>query len=133
MMSLPKYRTVTALLVAVFCIFNVGVPVVIAACPMTDTGIGGMCGLCLSFPDDGLPGYTTHQDRSCCETVLVSEGSGAEFLKAVFSLLPEVEFFCVASITPDLNGYSWSSVRVQPADASPGRGDLPVLLSSLLI
>ena len=133
MPQLPKYRIVTTFLVVIFCVFNIGIPVVVAACPMSDQGAGALCGSCFLPAADGRAEYRNAQDRSCCETVLASEGSGAEFLKAASSFLPELDVFCVTLVTPDLNDHSRSSVTVQPADLSGGREDLPVLLSSLLL
>lgn len=133
MTRFQSYRAVTPFLVAVFCVFNVGIPVVVAACPMSEAN-GALCGFCFSFPDDGMPGYTTHQDRSCCETVLASEGSKVEFLKTAGTLPTSYNMLFVTIVTPpDRFSHSISSLTVLSADTSPGCSDLPVLLSTLLL
>jgi hypothetical protein len=132
MIRFPKYRFVTALLVVVFSVFNVGIPVVVAACPMSESGVGALCGSCYSPTGNGQPVYRQHQDRSCCETVLVSEGSGAEFLKAAPALPLVAGVLFVSVIAPfEFSDYSFQSVTVRSVDTSPGQENLPILLSSL--
>lgn len=129
-----KYRVLTALFVATFCIFNVGVPIVVAACPMSNGPSPGMCGFCHSFPDDGLTGFRSFQDTSCCDMVLVSEGSKAEFLKTDGALPVVGNVLFVSLIAPpDFASHSSLLEPVAPADSSPGASDLPVFHSSLLL
>jgi len=79
MESSIKYRSVAILLAGVFTIFNIGIPVVLASCPMMKASVRGAC--CPTQPVKGLPILKTHRDYSCCKTVIASDRNKIEFLQ----------------------------------------------------
>jgi hypothetical protein len=127
-----KYRILIFVLTGLFCLFNVGVPIVVAACPMS--GPGPMCGSCSDFPRDGATGFLPYNDTSCCLTILAAERNTVAFLKAATCLIGEDVVLLICEILPTDNA-SISSLSRFPSITFtvPGVDDLPVFLSALLV
>jgi hypothetical protein len=129
-----KYRTVALLLVLVFSVFNIGIPIITATCPMAKMKQGVVCPAC----DDRTATadrVTTEQNRSCCATSVVAERNTAEFLQSNNATNPLIHFVVVhlfllpIEMPIDLS-FSFTFCSSSP----PSRcEDIPIFVSSLLI
>jgi hypothetical protein len=129
-----KYRIVALLLVLVFSVFNIGIPIVLAECPLAKMVQGGMCPAC----DDGAKTadrVTTEQNTACCATKIVAERNTTEFLQSnagTHDLTNGVVAHPLHLPVPTpINHSSMFIVYYPPA---PSRcEDIPIFVSSLLI
>lgn len=128
-----KYRLIAISLATVFTLFNVGIPVIIASCPMAAMMKGNACAMCDTQDRTGALTMTKARNTSCCTTVIVAERNTTEFLQvkekareAGMVALPAVLSQAAAAMLP------LSSTT--PVSASPPAFvDIPILISSLLI
>ena len=135
MHKLQTYRVVTYTLAGLFFLFNVGVPIVVASCPMLMAGSGsGMCGSCFEFSDDGSQSLIPSRDTSCCSTTIASEANRVEFLRVPVATVG-IDIFQLVGILPPLDIFFHGSYsRLASArNTGPLACDIPVLFSSLLI
>ncbi len=125
------YRVCSLVLTLVFCLFNVGLPIVFAACPMMGR-LSEVPSCCAhrGDPTTGLAAISTN----CCKTVFAGERNRTEFLGERH--VSQLSFAAVTStVTPlsipasrfDLN----TPVRI--LDPSPPSEDIPIFTVSLLI
>ena len=134
------YRTSALILALVFCLFNVGLPIVISACPMMRSGSArGSC--CIMNEKPAKPTLAVSRSSSCCRTVVAANRNTTEFLQSNnhdYHLL-KIETLKIAVITSDqiTSGvalhYTSSSTRCAGTLAHPPDDDIPILTSSLLI
>ena len=130
------YRVVTAFLVAVFGVFNVGLPIVVASCPMTEGTRSSVCSACPDASGPDVARLSSVNDYSCCQTVILAERNTTEFIAAKTVMSAHVMLIaCVLSEKHHSYSISLSSVPIAAvADSSPpGALDIPIFTSSLLI
>jgi len=130
-----KYRTLALSLATVFMLFNVGLPIIVAACPMEKLSGGIACFGCIDASEPLSESVSRFSDRSCCETVVAAGRNTTEFVQAKSSVETTVKWFVVAE--------PWFSLPVsvlQPPvslkqihSPSPPSEDIPVFTSSFLI
>ena len=134
MMRDSKYRLVAVALAAAFSLFNVGLPVVIAACPMMGRGVSARPACCAErhTASTKAPGLALGKD--CCRTVLAAERNHAEFLGEKQKLSVYTNSFCanVYSVPLRIFESPLSIPRVVPAPSPPSE-DIPIFTASLLI
>jgi hypothetical protein len=120
-----------AALAAVFLLFNIGLPIVVASCPMSKTK-APVCGVCTDGPSDGQK-ITTWKNTSCCTVIIAAEKSSAEYLQSKFSS-PSIEG-CARIVVATAQFDSFSGyLSNSELDRSPDLVfDIPILTSSLLI
>jgi hypothetical protein len=137
MQSNFKYRIIALTLAIIFAAFNIGLPIVIASCPMMEMTRGVAC--CEMNSDDaaGVVKITNTVDRSCCETSYAADRNKTEFLQEqlrrgettkLFSASLPLEVF-QSAIHPDMSGQSAITQALSPHRSV----DIPILVSSLLI
>lgn len=131
----PTYRAAALLLVGVCGIFNVGLPIVVASCPMAKMQNSPVCIMCTDDAQSGGPRLSTHVDRSCCETKFAAERNTTEFLQTQHKLERAkfvVEIPLLSCVAPPTNLSYAGSLRAY--DTSPPYArDLLIIISSLLI
>lgn len=132
MTRILKYRSIVVSLVLVFSLFNIGLPIVIASCPMLKYGAPMACCRVEEAPNSVR--LTTHNDTSCCNTVIVAERNTNEFVQT--KLLVQVPTL-QAEVLPDGFGAtgnpSFASDISLTSSSPPTVVDIPILTSSLLI
>lgn len=130
-----RHRILALSLALTFAVFNVGIPVVLDACPMPKLAGSMNCAMCheANMPKEGSPEL---RSPSCCSPTLIAAGNTIEFLQAAnpqsAAKAPAQEFCCpnaapaiVASLISGCTALYGSPPLVSP--------DLPVLHSALLI
>jgi hypothetical protein len=129
-----RHKGVVLALAALFFVFNVGLPVVTASCPMKKAPGKSTCTMCIP-PSTGHGPSIVHQaNGACCKTVIASGRNLTEFLT--------VESFPHAAGVPTAQ----TICRMIPSALSmeavllphnytplPAPGDIPIMVSSLLI
>jgi hypothetical protein len=130
------YRTLSALLAAMFALFSIGLPVVLDSCPMPKMSGSMTCFPCHQLP---VPAGDTPvlQSPRCCTPVIVGERNTTAFVQ---SQRPANESRAVAldvlaPVPMELRVSALRNIQsFNPSWSPPGRdADLPVLHSSLLI
>jgi hypothetical protein len=128
------HRAFALTLVVLFTVFNVGIPIVLASCPMLRAGNShGSC--CPSASRDRSPSLTMSRDYSCCRTVIAAGCNTMEFL-AARAVPPCTASFCFAEhpAQQPLALDNSASVLVNVRYHSPPLIlDLPLITSALLI
>ena len=136
MSTLAKHQIVALFVAGIFGLFNIGIPVVIASCPMAEYGPAPMCAECAGEIGSNAERLTSLEDTSCCATVIVADGNTNEFLQSR-AALSHVESVDIISVLPSMvetsKGYS-SLITLDNHSPSPPRfEDIPIFNSSLLI
>jgi hypothetical protein len=133
---LSKYRSIALVLGAIFIIFNVGVPIVIASCPMSDHGLLPVCSGCSDRSVAGDQRLTGLIDTSCCTRVIVADRNTTEFVQSKIAA-PHVERIHTISILPSIveipDGRNSVILLNNHSPPSPRFEDIPIFNSSLLI
>ena len=117
----------------VFALFNIGIPVVLASCPMGSMSSSVKCDGCA----DQTSGESISKfaDMSCCATKIVADRNTTEFNKPDVqrdrgligsALVFELPIESVVNLNNSLH-------TVFAADIPPPKAGIPVLISSLLI
>ena len=135
MIRVEKYRLLALTLVVTFVLFNVGLPIVLASCPMMKGSSHSVCSMCcpdqVGTQSSGAK-FVPQIDRSCCKTVIVAERNTNEFLQVKDNsttllssspILVQEEGFAF-SVVPSL-----SYIHFSPLIAV--HEDIPILTSSL--
>lgn len=78
------YRLLALSLAAAFLLFNIGLPIIVASCPMAMSSAQPICSMCNEGSNAG-PKISRVIDRSCCATVIAAERNTTEFLQVVAS------------------------------------------------
>jgi hypothetical protein len=134
MNSFPKHKLIAVSLALIFAAFNIGVPIVIASCPMIEMTRGVACCAMNKPIADGVARITNFADTSCCETKFAAEKNSTEFLPT-----QEKKLDVTTSYIQFLGFIEHQSAICNPQctitqSASPPRSvDIPLLVSSLLI
>jgi hypothetical protein len=136
MLSNRPYSLLSALLGCLFCIFTVGIPVVLASCPMMHlTGQTRSC--CPEQADRSRPMLTAYKNTSCCTTIVVATRSTQEYVQSESSLAKAagVQFIAGALVSAALipDAVSASSGLTLAASPPLHRPLLPIFNASLLI
>jgi hypothetical protein len=79
MMKSIQYRVAAVILTGIFLVFNVGIPVILASCPMMKAGKRAAC--CPISNDDHSLILKKYQDYSCCRTVVAAGRNTTEFVQ----------------------------------------------------
>ncbi len=134
-MMLPlTYRIAAYLLALVFGVFSVGLPIVVASCPMPKLEGYAQCFMCDDGGTTGSAKFTNSIDRSCCITRYAADRNTTEFLQAHHSSEIARGVFVIPVVKLDLGVHEAHVPFVHVTDTSPPfTQDLPILLSSLLI
>ena len=122
-------------LAILFIVFSVGLPIVVASCPMVQNSQRPTCSQCLPDDGGGASSFTKYADRSCCATVFAAGRNTTEYMRsgsdqvralsAVVLPLPAV--FSIADQAP-----AQQSI-IDHYPVVPLREDIPLFISSLLI
>ena len=136
MSNLTKYQLVAIFVAGVFGLFNIGIPIVIASCPMADYGPAPVCAAC----SDGLNAHaerlTGFEDSSCCLTVIAADRNTNEFVqwKIAFSHLEKMDIVgVIPSMAETSIGRNSLVLSTNPSALPPHHEDIPIFISSLLI
>ena len=130
-----KHRVVTGLLVLVFGVFNIGLPIVVASCPMARDTQSPPCFACPDPYGDGTLSFAPVIDYSCCRTVLLAERNTTEFV-AVKAFVSDVKMMISLLSERDQvysQPHSFISFLLLSDPSPPWSADIPVFTSSLLI
>jgi len=130
------YRVVTTLVVIVFGVFNIGLPIVVASCPMAEGSQSPVCSACPETSGPDVVRFSSVIDYSCCQTIILADRNTTEFVAA--KTVPSADVRIVAcALSEDRFSHSslLSSVsRVATSGPSPpGALDIPIFTSSLLL
>lgn len=120
-------------LAAIFTVFNVGIPIVLASCPMMSRNSRACC--CPAPTEAGKTALSSSRDYSCCRTVIAATGNTTEFIAAkiqqVLPVQPALPLSLLQqSILAEIYATPQPFIRYH---SPPITLDLPVITSSLLI
>jgi hypothetical protein len=138
MMFVERYRLVHTVLALLFCAFTVGVPVVLASCPMMADGTApGRASCCADAADRTQTSVAAYKNTSCCETKIAATRNTQEFLQS------GADHGCTTVLAAFPALVAPAALLESPASVSgrarwessppPVSADLPVLYSALLI
>ena len=128
-----KYRTVSVILAGVFTVFSIGIPIVLASCPMMKSSKRGAC--CPIRNAEHKTILKKYQDYSCCKTVIAAERNKTEYLQNQTPVLSIVNQVAQLSfVSPSLlQGDNFSRIVFFSTHSPPSIQDIPIFTSSLLI
>ena len=135
MSGIMKYRMIALLLAATFCISNVGLPIVLASCPM----IGKMqqcCPMCPDQSNSSTQKLTSTKNTSCCNTIIAGERNKTEFVQSQDSKRHFSEFNCIAPVFNTVNTeipQTYRQLFTEVFSSPQLSHDIPIFTSSLLI
>lgn len=134
MKSILRHRIIGLTLAGIFTMFNVGLPVVVASCPMTKYTDSSACNGCVDGLADGTVRFTNSVDTSCCTTKYAADKNKNEFRQTNAQLVESVKFISATEpyIVPHAVINTPQFVILINA-SPPGSTDIPILISSLLI
>jgi hypothetical protein len=130
--QISTYRFCSLVLAVVFCLFNVGLPVVFAACPMMGR-LSEIPSCCAQNHGAGSTTGGAALSTNCCKTVFAGERNRTEFLGERHVAH---QYAAVAStVAPLFIPASWLDLSppVRSLDPSPPSEDIPIFTASLLI
>ncbi len=134
MKSILKYRLIGLSLVTMFTVFNVGLPIVVASCPMMKYSGSRSCMMCDSGSEPGKTRLTNTTDKSCCVTKYASDRNKTEFLQSTQHVLDSAKLIvAVLSNVAPLAIIDQIQFAVAANTSPPLTADIPILVSSLLI
>ena len=134
MNSKRKYKVIALVLTLAFCLSNVGLPIVLASCPMF--GNARHCPMC---PEKSAPAsakLSGIQNTSCCKTIIAGERNKTEFVQSQDQKKNLTELTLIAPLIQSVNiGISQSSRQlIAEVFALPQFSrDISIFNSSLLI
>ena len=134
MNSTLKYRVVAFVLAVVFGVFNIGIPVIIASCPMAAMMQGSKCTMCDDQDDPATSKVTTEKNTSCCATIVVAERNTTEFLQVKVTVqqsILQTELVAASSAVISNPSSVFTTSHISPSP--PTVVDIPIFTSSLLI
>lgn len=140
MKSFVRHKYLSLFLGCIFCLFNIGIPIVILSCPMmkTDPKNASCCYL-IRHQEPGTA--RIESSRTCCRSSRTINRNTNEFLGASSPSRIDVKFTCCSNILfqiltaqiPNPTIRSDASFILFTHTRSESPGDFPVLYSSLLI
>lgn len=125
-----KYRTGAALVAALFLLFNVGLPIVVASCPMSDT-LTPACGMCNE--NSAAQTITLAKNTSCCATVVAADKNSTEFVQLKAAVGEPGTLIMARPALFDPRDLLTGCVSGFIAFSPPLFTDIPIFTSSLLI
>lgn len=129
------YRIASLALALSFGLFNVGIPVILASCPMMDAGMSN-APCCITQHDNRLIGLRSSGGSNCCKTVFLAERNTTEFVQSNFQSTSVVHLSPIIVpivLAMDL-GEAARPMQYNSGDTSPPYSrDIPLIDSSLLI
>ena len=136
MIYIEKYRFLALSLTSIFLLFNVGLPIVLASCPMMTSGNAiSTCTTCCSAARSTGPSLISHSDRSCCKTVIAADRNRNEFLQSNEHPVQPVahSFFLMTDEVSTLTRHSsFASLCLASLIITPEE-NIPLFTSSLLL
>ncbi|HTY58096.1 MAG TPA: hypothetical protein VMF59_04730 [Bacteroidota bacterium] len=130
MREFPKISSVA--FASLFLLFNVGLPILIDACPMPRPVGSMMCAMCRD--DGGEPGREVLKGKPCCAPSLAAERNTSEFLTVQKILCDRLALSCTLVYTASPVASSLMvSQTFSPVPSHFAPDDIPVVHSSLLI
>ncbi len=136
-MTSRGYKATVTGFLSVFLIFTIGIPVIVASCPMVKSPGKMTCSACL--PSDGgtRASVAAERNTSCCRTVIVSGRNLIEYISietALGSCQQKAGAHVVALPDSRLPAAVRSMVILRTPKPPPtAQGDIRLLVSSLLI
>ena len=130
-----KYKSSALILAAIFCIFNIGIAVIIASCPMMkEMAANHSC--CPNQENTKSSKLTSQKNFTCCTTVVAAERNRTEFVP-VSDAVKNICTVDVLNFTSQNNEAlyvnSFSLVVHQTSSPPPIAEDIPIFTSSLRI
>lgn len=119
-----------------FFVFTVGVPIVVASCPMTKAPGRTSCSACLPSSGSDGPSVSSQRNTACCVTVIASDRNLTDYIASENSNLVSISSALFAAGATPVPPVDHSvSVHSLAGNGSFPRavGDIPLLCSSLLI
>jgi hypothetical protein len=131
MKKTQTYRLAAYFLALLFGVYNVGIPIVLASCPMAT--VGPVCSGCFE-PGVGKERVTTHKDTSCCATIIAADRNTNEFLQSKDLSVASLQMEAITILPADyaVVERAVSSISIL-SHSPPVQPDLPILHSALLI
>lgn len=120
-------------LAGLFTLFNVGIPVIVASCPMTPAEGQVSCNACVVPSGNHVDSLLPRTDTSCCTTVFAAAPADVSFLKISVTPIDAESMLApmmMLSIGDHVSLHQMTRIVLGHRRAS---SDLPVLFSSLLI
>jgi hypothetical protein len=134
MNSFPKHKLIAVSLALIFAAFNIGVPIVIASCPMIEMTRGVACCAMNKPIADGVARITNFADTSCCETKFAAERNSTEFLPIQGKKLDvTTSYIQFLGFIEHQSAIQNPQCRIMQSASPPRSVDIPILVSSLLI
>jgi hypothetical protein len=134
MVSSFKYRSVAVILAGLFTVFSVGIPVVLASCPMMKASVRASC--CAIQPAKDLPVLKTQREYPCCKTIIAADRNKTEFPQTQNDAVTQLENHLITAILYDSNIFettTFSKLILNDTHSPPLIEDIPIFTSSLLI
>lgn len=131
MVHIKTYRAAAFALALLFGVYNVGIPIVLASCPMATAG--PVCSGCFEA-GTANERINKQKDTSCCTTIIAADRNTNEFLQAKDLSIPSFQlevFIVLPAATVILNGNIPSTNTL--SHSPPVQPDFPILHSALLI
>jgi hypothetical protein len=127
------YRLAIIGLIGLFCAFDIGLPIVIASCPMMKAGGRGCC-CAPKASKTHTQSIAKTRSTDCCKTVIAGARNTTEFVQSQFQLhyTPALEAIlapAIFNLDSNLPVSGWTAIRLHP----PPSEDIPITVSSLLI
>jgi hypothetical protein len=134
MQSNFTYRSIALTLAIIFALFSIGLPIVIASCPMMEMTQGVACCAMNDDAASGVVRITNSVDKPCCETKYTAERNKNEFLQTQMKNLDATKFVVQFVANIEHQSAICNPQSAITLNASPPRSvDIPILVSSLLI
>ncbi len=136
-MTSRGYKAMVKGFLSVFLIFTIGIPVIVASCPMAKSPGKISCAACLPSGDDTRPSIAPERNTSCCRTVIASGRNLIEYISVEGA--SNLDHFRVnahahVSIPSDVAFEEQALLQLRPTQIPlPDQGDIRLLVSSLLI
>lgn len=129
------HRQLALAFAAVFLMFNIGLPIVVASCTMTQNSGRAACSQCVPLARSSGSSVERQINRSCCATVIAAGRNTTEFLRGN-DQTPQLLSFQVTVTIPEIAALA-SSLFVPRfvvlSRPHPRSEDIPVFTSALLI
>ena len=135
MTTSPKYHSLRIVFAAIFVLFNVGLPVVIASCPMMDSAKMMKASCCVdSRTANSTQTIGIQKNSSCCKTTLAATRNTNEFINVSSNLgSPQISVGLLFTPPILLHFSNARSENLRPDIALMTHDDIPVFYSTLRI
>ena len=135
MNSFSKYKIGAFVLAGIFCLFDIGIPIVIASCPMMkEMAANNSC--CPNQENTKRSNLTSQKNFTCCTTIVAAERNRTEFVP-VCDAVKNICTVDVLNFTSPGNEVlyvtSFNLIVHQTSSPPPVVEDIPIFTSSLRI